>query len=233
MNCYILTEDSESLLKVLPEWLRYMRFPCERVLDISSVKENNYVLQSGHGIIQLITCALFQTFDTIIESDNIIDDLILILDAEEMTPEERFDDVMLKIESYERKSELKCNIHIFVANCCFESWLLCNSSLYPNTSPNVNSPFYVFYNFYDIKNNDPEKMNKPPIPFKNVGKTKAKFHFAYFHAMCRYNGKVYRKGNTKFVEKQEFFDNLVSRINRTSHGNSFRAFYEYVKEMST
>lgn len=228
MNCYILTEDSKSLLKVLPEWLRYMKFPCQRVYDISSVKENNYVLQSGHGVTQLITCALFQTFDTIIDSGNIIDDLILILDAEEMTPEERYDEVALKIDSYENKAKLKCNIHIFIVNCCFESWLLCNSSLYPSMPPDVTHPFFKFYSYYNIKDNDPEKMEKPFPPFENVGDTKARFHFSYFHDMCHYNGKRYYKRNTDFVITEDFFNKIVSRTQNTTHGSSFKNFYEYI-----
>ena len=34
MNYYFLLEDEKSFLKVLPAWLEYMGFGCERVADI-------------------------------------------------------------------------------------------------------------------------------------------------------------------------------------------------------
>ena len=38
MNYYFLLEDEKSFLKVLPAWLEYMGFGCERVADIQEVK---------------------------------------------------------------------------------------------------------------------------------------------------------------------------------------------------
>lgn len=232
MNCYFLIEDSKSLLKVLPDWLKYMKFPCSRVLDISAVTENNYILQSGYGVVQLVTCALFQTFDTIIDSDKTIDELVLILDSEDLKPEERLEEVNRKIEKYENIKQLKCTIHIFIVNCCFESWLLCNSSLYPSIPPDCNHPFYKYYCYYNIKENDPEKMEKPPVRFENAGDTRARIHFSYFHEMCLYNKKRYNKHNTDFVKKEEFFNEIVSRVKNTNHGCSFKQFYEYITNIN-
>ncbi len=58
MNFYFLLEDEKSFLKVLPQWLEYMDFGYSRVADIQEVKENNYILQSGHGVTQLVTKVL-------------------------------------------------------------------------------------------------------------------------------------------------------------------------------
>ena len=61
MNYYFLLEDEKSFIKVLPEWLKYMGIQNTRVQDITYVRENNYVMQSGQGVTQLITKVLFQT----------------------------------------------------------------------------------------------------------------------------------------------------------------------------
>ncbi len=73
MNFYFLLEDEKSFIKVLPKWLSYMGFPNERVPDISFVTKNCYVLQSGQGVTQLITRALFQTIDTLVQNPGKID----------------------------------------------------------------------------------------------------------------------------------------------------------------
>ena len=83
MNYYFLLEDEKSFIKVLPEWLKYMGIQNTRVQDITYVRENNYVMQSGQGVTQLITRVLFQTIDTILLNPGKIDQLIVILDSEE------------------------------------------------------------------------------------------------------------------------------------------------------
>ena len=96
MNYYFLLEDEKSFMKVLPYWLKYMGFQHERVADISDVCENSYVLQSGQGVTQLITKALFDTIDTLMNNPYKIDKLVVIVDAEDKTIEER------KKEIYDR-----------------------------------------------------------------------------------------------------------------------------------
>lgn len=85
----LLLEDEKSFLKVLPNWLEYMKFGYKRVADIQEVEENNYVLQSGQGVTQLVTKVLFDTIDTIILNPGNIDKLVVILDAEELDVDER------------------------------------------------------------------------------------------------------------------------------------------------
>jgi len=89
MNYYFLLEDEKSFIKVLPEWLKYMGIQNTRVQDITYVRENNYVMQSGQGVTQLITKVLFQTIDTILLNPGKIDQLIVILDSEEYNEQER------------------------------------------------------------------------------------------------------------------------------------------------
>ena len=81
MNFYFLLEDEKSFLKVLPNWLEYMGVDYKRVADIQEVEENNYILQSGQGVTQLVTKVLFDTIDTILLNPGKIDKLIVILDA--------------------------------------------------------------------------------------------------------------------------------------------------------
>lgn len=37
-----LPEDKKYFIKVLPEWLKYVNFLCERVPDIKFVEDRNY-----------------------------------------------------------------------------------------------------------------------------------------------------------------------------------------------
>ena len=78
MNFYFLLEDEKSFLKVLPSWLEHVNFDCHRVADIKEVKENNYILQSGQGVTQLVTKVIFDTIDTILLNPGKIDTLVIV-----------------------------------------------------------------------------------------------------------------------------------------------------------
>lgn len=225
MNYYFLLEDEKSFIKVLPSWLRYMGFTNERVADIAEVTENCYIMQSGQGVTQLITKALFQTIDTIIQNDGKIDELIIVLDSEQYNIEYRKQEVKEKIDEYIEEMGVKINFKykVFVCNHCFETWLLGNRKLFPDVEPSVESDFWSYYNNYNVKNEDPELLQPP----NDVNETIAAYHFHYLHEMCRYNKIRYTKKKPDYMSTKEYFEELVERVKVTPHLKSFFEFYEY------
>lgn len=224
MNYYFLLEDEKSLLKVLPSWLEYMEFNCVRVPDISQITNNNYVLQSGQGVTQLITKALFDTIDTIRCNHNKIDKLVIILDSESISVEQRKNEVVDKIKEKYNINELSFEIIIIVCNHCFETWLLGKTGLYPKVI-DKKSFFYQYYNYYNIDKCDPENMLAPHDLYKSI----AQYHFHYFHELMRYNKLRYRKNKPDAVAKKEFFIGLCERIENTEHISSFKELVDFIK----
>lgn len=223
MNYYFLLEDEKSFIKVLPKWLEYMGIENERVLDITYVEENCYIMQSGQGVTQLITKVLYQTIDTIILNPGKIDELVVILDSEQYEEQDRREQVENIINEYLENKEDKIDFEykVFVCNHCFETWLLGNGNLYPSSIPE--GDFKQYYDWYNVKNNDPENMKVPA----NIKETIACYHFHYLHEMCRYNRIRYSKKKPMEMAKKGYFDALVARINTSSHLNSFAQFYKY------
>lgn len=229
MNYYFLLEDEKSFIKVLPEWLKHLNFACERVPDIKSVKDNNYVLQSGHGVTQLVTKVLFETIDTINDNPNKIDKLVIILDAEEETVEKRKRQVFSKIEDNYDVSNLNFTIEVFVCNHCLESWLLGCQWVYPQTEVDIKSFFYPFYSHYNVSSHDPECM---PVPTA-CEETTAKYHFHYLHEMLRYNKIRYNKHKPNAVSDIAYFNGLLKRIHETPHLSTFHEFIEFIASESS
>ena len=227
MNYYFLLEDEKSFIKILPKWLSYMGFSNERVPDISFVTKNCYVLQSGQGVTQLITRALFQTIDTLIQNPKTIDELIVILDSEEYDTKYRKTQVLGLIKEYieEKSLVIDFSYKVFVCNHCFETWLLGNGTLYPQSRPG--GDFQQYYDSYNIQLYDPEKM-KPP---KEVNETIATYHFHYLHELCRYNKIRYSKKKPMNLATKEFFQEIVVRVNTTNDLPSFLDFYRYFLDL--
>lgn len=226
MNYYILLEDEKSFIKVLPVWLGYIGFSCSRVADIQEVKKNNYVLQSGQGVTQLITKVLFDTINTILDNPGKIDELILILDTEEMECESRKGQVREKINEKYCIEELPFHIEILVCNHCFETWLLGKKGLYPRENVPETSFFYPYYKHYDIDKNDPEAMSVP----REVDETIGQYHFHYLHELFRYRKIRYTKRKPEYVLSREYFVGIVARTKETEQVRSFREFYDYFRK---
>lgn len=226
MNLYFLLEDEKSFLKILPGWLEYIGLDYSRVPDIKEVQENNYVLQSGHGVTQLVTKVLFDTIDTLILNPGKIDKLVIILDSEELTIEERKKRVEEQINNHYPNINFAFDIIILVCNCCFETWLLGCKGLYP-LSVEEKSFFYQYYHHYNVETHNPEEMMKPA----GSNETTAKFHFHYLHELLRYKGIRYSKNKPDYVATENYFKGLVERIDTTEHLNSFRTFYNFISSV--
>ncbi|MCI9531497.1 MAG: hypothetical protein HFH38_07075 [Lachnospiraceae bacterium] len=227
MNFYFLLEDEKSFLKVLPYWLEHMGFACRRVADIQAVEENNYVLQSGQGVTQLVTKALFDTIDTILLHPGKIDKLVVILDAEELDAEDRKEEVEEKIRSHYQNVELRFGIVILVCNRCFETWLLGCQGLYPIEEVEEESYFYPYYSYYNTGEQDPEEMVAP----ENINETTAKYHFHYLHELLRYKKIRYTKKKPDYVATETYFRGIVGRIGTTGHLKSFKGFYDFISDI--
>ena len=223
MNYYFILEDEKSFLKVLSSWLKHMNFKCERVVDIQQIKENNYVLQSGQGVTQLITKVLFQTIETIKQNPGKIDKLVVVLDAEEEDVTTREQEVYDKIKKQYDLEELDFTIKVFVCNHCFETWLLGCEGMYPQ-NVEENSFFYEYCKHYDIEANDPEYM---PLP-ERCDKTIAKYHFSYLHEMFRYKKIRYSKSKPQHVATLEYFNGIQNRSENTQHIQSFKKFINFI-----
>lgn len=226
MNYYFLLEDEKSLLKVLPKWLDYLSMPVSRVADIGAIDRNNYILQSGQGVTQLVTKVIFDTIDTILESDKQIDWLVIVLDSEEHDADYRKAQVEKIISDYaaENNYNYTFQIKILVCEHCFETWLLGNEDIYPMQEPLPSEEFSKFYLHYNIAQQDPELM---PVP-AGTNSTIAKYHFQYLHEALRYKKVRYRKSRPDNIATREYFENILHRVEHTSHLKTFKELIEFI-----
>lgn len=227
MNYYFLLEDEKSFIKVLPKWLEYMGVRNNRVQDITYLTTDSYVMQSGQGVTQLITKVLFQTIDTIADNPGKVDELIVILDSEELDTETRRSQVESLIDDYikDKDYEINFSYRVFVCNHCFETWLLGNRELYPAERPS--GDFQKYYDSYNVRDDDPEYMTVP----QGTKETIAAYHFHYLHEMCRYNKIRYSKKKPMVMAQEDYFEQLKSRVQNTSHLDSFRELYNYFSQI--
>ena len=231
MNYYFLLEDVKSFPKILPIWLEFMDFGCTRVEKIKDIVKNNYLLQSGKGIVQLETNVIFNTIDTIIDNPNVIDKLVIIVDAEDVGFTERKERIFDKITKKYSLDEIPCTIEIFVCNRCLETWLLGCKGISLCKTEDIPQQLLNHYNFYDIENKNPELMGRPT----EFTDTVASYHFRYLHDLLLHisikeHKRIlsYRKSNPGCVICRDYFEAMVKRIKTTEDIASFKEFYNFI-----
>lgn len=225
MNYYFLLEDSKSFIKILPKWLTYLGFTNSRVPDIASIRTNEYILQSGHGVTRLVNNVVYETLETIIQNPDKIDRLVIILDSEGRSVEEQrkyvFDQIRLKY----KQLPVRLDIFVIVCKVCFETWLLGAKDLYPDNPVPKEHSFYAFYSYYNIDKDDPEEMQVPDWYSGSIGK----FHFQYLHDLLLYKKERYSKKKPDLAGEREYFARICLRVKDTGHLHSFEEFLSFIK----
>lgn len=228
MNVYFLTEDEKSFQKVLPTWLGFMGFPCQRVLSMDDLVGNSYILESGYGIQRLIDETLENALENIDNSNNTIDWLVIIVDSESKTIYEREKEVNDVIHNHYNGDKPYYNIKIIVCHCCFETWLLGDAKLSPDHFDDESHTFYPYFHHYNVKKNDPQLMQKP---YEYIA-PKAVYHFQYFNEMCRLKNERYCKSRPNYAKYRRCFNSLERRIQTTNHISTFKEFYNFIKSLT-
>lgn len=225
MKMYIIVEGKCTEFKIYPSWIHFVAPSLKRVHNFDEIKENSYYLVSGYGLPSLISNHLPNAIQDIARC-GCYDHLVVGLDAEELTVQQRINEVYGVFEQY--SDMLKgVKLKVIVQNRCIESWLLANREIFVDNPTRRKLKNYV--KFYNVKYRDPEKM--PAFKAKKRGSmpkfsTIARFHTDYLQEIFKERDMFYAKRNPKYATRREFFNDLVSRLN--DHPEQLETFKEFV-----
>jgi hypothetical protein len=218
MNLYVLVEGNKTEKKVYESWLGYLFPEHESVERLEDVDQAHIFFRRGGGYphyLQMIEAALED-----IEQHGNFDHLLICADAEEDDPE-------VKRRELDRKIEKGPHFHAvttIVHNCCIETWFLGHQKVFPR---NPEGDFQDYLEFYNVCEDDPERMPKPEDYITTAG-----FHEEYLDAMFHekegLNG--YNKRRPGIVRNDSYLMELKRRRADTDHLDSFGTFVEWANE---
>jgi hypothetical protein len=120
MNLLFIVEGETERL-VYPCWLRFLSPHLARVDFPADAVENNYCLQAGDGYPQIFKY-VGAAIDDLNDLGN-FDFLIICIDTEEMTREDRMLEVSMEIKKHKPRGY---EVVVILQHSCIETWFLGN-----------------------------------------------------------------------------------------------------------
>ena len=219
MNLYFLVEGVTER-KLYPKWFEILLPNHNRVQTPIDVNNNQYYLISGGGFPSLLDVHLPDSIEDV-NSCGKYDYFIIVLDSDEISVHLRVQEVHDKIS--ELQLELtSCELVIIVQNCCIESWLLGNRKVFQRQPEDLFLRNCI--KFYDVFQNDPELMYKPPDYHESIGI----FHYHYLKAMLASRNITYSKKYPRETAKPYYIEQLKQRLDETpEHLASLTSFFRF------
>lgn len=219
MNYYIVVEGKKVEPAVYNKWISYINPELNLISHISKFKENNYLLFAGCGYpnyFNVISTAAQEVLE-----NPIIDYLVIAIDSEDMTYEEKYQEIHNFLSYYIDKIK----IIIIVQHFCIETWALGNKLIIRRNPQNSQLIHYLRY--FNVVSNDPELL--PPLEEEQL--TRAQFAEKYLRRALndRYRNLTYSKNRPDVLLHPRYFQQVKLRYDKTNHIQSFGKFLDAFK----
>jgi hypothetical protein len=214
MNIFIVVEGEVGEKKVYQHWVPLVNPELNYVPHISLVDNNNFSILSGGGHPQY-----FDVIDSAIDdvnSLNNIDRLVISVDSEDLSYEEKYDEILKFSSQFKCKSEIK----IVVQHFCLETWGLGNRAI---IRQNPQLPTLIQYRrFYNVRSKDPELL--PPYEPEELNKSQFAVKYLRHALNDKFRNLTYTKSNPTVLLHDKYFGRVKERYEQTNHIKSFHNF---------
>ena len=211
MGVYLVVEGRRSEKQIYGGWLRGLFSSWQQVYRVEDVAPGTFFILSGNGYPRYLK-TIEQACADLRYGLGRASHLLVGVDAEDTTYQERFDEIQAHIDLPDTVQG-----HIIVQDCCIETWLLGNRKIVaPNASDAVLREYMAHY---DVREADPERMPAHPR-----FATRSQFHFAYLKKAFASRGLPYTKHTPGHAAEESYLRALVQRHAETGHLCSFSRF---------
>ncbi len=208
----MVAEGERGARKVYRSWINFVNPSLTYVDRVDEISHNSYVIYAGFGYpfyFQIIEDAIRD-----VNSYGNVDRLVIGVDSEDMSHQEKYDE----IASFVNGSGCKAEIHIVVQHFCLETWALGNRIIFRRNPHSLKLRLYL--QFFDVR------MLNPELLPSHEGTNRAQFAVKYLKAALneRYGNLSYSKNDPKVLLNALYFERVKQRFYDTGHIPSFEAF---------
>lgn len=219
MGKYVVVEGMTEKF-VYCDWIKYCNNKYECHFDIASIKgANDVYILSGNGYPQILD--IIKDAVTDVNSLDEFDELIVSIDSEDSTFQEKYDE----IDAYIKSQSIVKPYKIIIQHFSLEAWALGNQLLFKRHPHDPLLRTYI--NLFDVRVNNPENLPAKP----DEGLNRAQFAVKYLKALFRerFRNAGYNKANPVLLRNKKYYARLVDRYQSTGHISSFQSFIDAFK----
>jgi len=215
MNLYVVTEGKVESI-VYRHWIPFVNPHISQALTLNEIDNNKFYLISGMGYPYYLNIIA----DAILDVNNIrkFDRLVISIDSEDMTRQEKYDEIKVFISNKPCTAEVR----IVVQHFCFETWALGNRRVI-RPKP-VSSKLREYKHFFDVRNRDPELL--PHKPDESLNRAQFAERYLRLALNDKFRNLTYTKNNPQAVMHNKYFDQVKNRFHDTGHIASFDDFLQ-------
>ena len=207
MNYYIVCEGEKTELEVYKQWIPFLNCDLSLIDSYLDFNQNNFYMISGCGYPNYLNTIKNSIED--IQNNNLDVKLIIIVDAEDFTTEEKFEEINSFLSTNHSTFN---NYAIVVQTPSIEGWCLGNKR-FISESPQ-SSKLMDLINHYNVRNLDPELIT----PY--IGNNKAQTSTKYLKEAAKEKNVRYTKNNPLIISEATYLENLIKRNQNTQHINN-------------
>lgn len=226
MNIYVLVEGRVTEMQVYARWIPYLIPQMSQAARLSEVRDNNFYMFSGYGYPSILR-RIAGTVNDINRHGN-IDYLLICLDSEEESVEQRYKVIMRRFSMVHEKLHQRTKIKVIVHHRCMETWFLGNTEL--EKVHISNRKLLRMIDDYNVFKLDPEKL----VANMNilVCRTSAQYHYSYLKHLFNENHINYTKKNPGRTLSRSYLNQLIRRSQETGHIPSFAYFVKFCRRIN-
>jgi hypothetical protein len=215
MKAYLVVEGKMSENILYPKWIKYINDELKVVSKIEDVVENSIMIVTADGYPHYFEIIENGVKD-IVQFD-IFDKLIVAVDSEDFSYEEKFNE----INDFLLGLKVPIEYNIIIQHFCIETWALGNKKIYQRNPQNLKLRSYQ--KLFNVARDNPELL--PAFEKENFNR--AQFASKYLNLLLqeKYNRLSYKKGAPNVVGEKYYFEQLIKRYDK-GHIQSFGKFIE-------
>jgi hypothetical protein len=210
MNLYLIVEGIGDK-RIYETWIPLLNPVMRKVNLISEISQNCFFIISGNGYPNYLEI-IENGIDTI-NSLNVFDRLIISVDSEDFTREEKY----IEIDSFIEQKRCSVPVYLVIQHFCIETWLLGNAKIGPR---NPKGPELKRYkSIFNILTNDPELL--PSLPEDEYNRSQFALQYLKTCLRDRKKNLSYRKSDPIAACHPTYLSEVKRRTLATGHISSF------------
>jgi hypothetical protein len=213
MNIYVVTEGKTEAI-VYKCWIPFVNDKLISIDHLSELSANNIYIVSAKGYPDYFNIIANAIED--VNTINAFDRLVISVDSEDLTREEKINE----LREFVAPKWCRVEVRIVIQHFCFETWALGNRKIVRPNTTSVRLREYC--RLFNVRSNDPELL--PAKSDEELNRSQFAKKYLRTALNDKFKNLTYSTGDPQALLHEKYFVQIEKRLKETQHIASFQDF---------